>query len=52
MKKNNKTTKKQQSLGATYTHTRGFYFKQKNNNCNFDGINNCINYDTCNRNIK
>ncbi len=50
MKKNNKKEKKQQSFDAE--HTRGFYFKQKNNNCNFDGINNCINYDTCNGNIK
>ena len=54
MKKNNKTTKKHQSLGAvhTHTHTREFYFKQKNNNCNFTSINNYINYNTCNRNIK
>ena len=46
--------KKQQSLGAvhTHTHTREFQFKQENNNCNFAGINNYINYNTCNRNIK
>ena len=50
MKKNNEKEKKQQSLGAT--HTREFQFKQENNNCNFDDTNNCINYDTCNRNIK
>ena len=50
MKKNNEKAKKQQSLGAV--HTRKFYFKQKNNNCKFNNINNCINYNTCNRNIK
>ena len=42
--------KKQQSLGAAYT--REFQFKQKNNNCNFTSINNCVDYNTCNRNIK
>ena len=42
--------KKQQSLGAA--HTREFQFKQKNNNCNFTSINNCVDYNTCNRNIK
>ena len=50
MKKNNKKEKKQQSLGAAYT--REFQFKQKNNNCNFTSINNCVDYNTCNRNIK
>ena len=46
--------KKQQSLGAvhTHTHTREFQFKQENNNCNFTSINNCVDYNTCNRNIK
>lgn len=54
MKKNNEEENRQQSLGAvhTYTHTREFQFKQENNNCNFASINNYINYDTCNRNIK
>ena len=50
MKKNNKKEKKQQSLGAV--HTRKFQLKQKNNNCNFTSINNCVDYNTCNRNIK
>ena len=50
MQKNNKKIKKQQSLGAAYT--REFQFKQKNNNCNFTSINNCVDYNTCNRNIK
>ena len=50
MKKNNEEEKRQQSLGTV--HTREFQFKQENNNCNFASINNYINYDTCNRNIK
>ena len=50
MKKNNEKVKKQQSLGAV--HTRDFYIKQENNNCNFNNINNYTNYNTCNRNIK
>ena len=50
MKKNNEKAKKQQSLGAAYT--REFQFKQKNNNCNFTSINNCVDYNICNRNIK
>ena len=50
MKKNNEKEKKQQSLGTA--HTREFYFKQKNNNCNFTSINNCVDYNICNRNIK
>ena len=50
MQKNNKKIKKQQSLDAA--HTREFYFKQKKNNYNFTNINNYINYNTCNRNIK